>query len=54
MESIEEVLKVAIEMLDEEKNAECKKYLKNALIRFRKANTDNQLKYIKELEDTLK
>lgn len=54
MESIEDVLKIAIEMLEEEKVAECKKYLKGALTRFRKANTDNELKYLKELEDNLK
>jgi len=50
MESIE----VAIELLEEEKNAECKKYLKGALVRINKANTDNELKYMKDLEDNLK
>lgn len=54
MESIEETIQNAIELLNEEKYAECKKYLKSALIRFRKANTDGQLKYMKELEDNLK
>lgn len=54
MESIEEVLNNAIELLEEEKNAECKKYLKGALACIKKANIDNELKYMKELEDNLK
>lgn len=54
MESIEEVLNNAIELLNEEKYTECKKYLKVAIINFKKANTDNELKYMKELEDNLK
>lgn len=54
MESIEDVLKAAIELLEEEKYTECKKYLKVAIINFKKANTDNELKYMKELEDNLK
>lgn len=54
MESIEDVINNAIELLNEEKYTECKKYLKGALVRFKKANTDNELKYMKELEDNLK
>ena len=54
MESVEDILKTAIELLEEEKNAECKKYLKGALVRIKKANIDNELKYMKELEDNLK
>lgn len=54
MESVEDILKNAIKLLEEEKNAECKKYLKSALVRIKKANTDNELKYLKELEDNLK
>lgn len=54
MESIEDVLKMAIELLEEEKSAECRKYLKGALVNIKKANTDNELKYMKELEDNLK
>lgn len=54
MESVEGIINKAIELLDENKNIECKKYLKGALVRIKKANIENELKYIKELEDNLK
>ena len=53
-ESIEEIMNEAIRLLDMEKYAECKKYLKKAKERFKKANTDEELRYLKTLEDNLK
>lgn len=54
MESIEEVLKYAIELLGNGNTTYCRIYLSEALENFKKANSDKELQYMKELEDALK
>lgn len=52
--NIESTLSRALELLNEERYDECKKHLKKAQEEFQKANTDEELKYLKSLEDSLK
>ena len=54
MESIESALDEAIRLLEIEDFTGCKNYLKKAKEIFRKANTDEEMKYLKELESSLK
>ena len=52
MESIEEVLKYAIELLENGNTTYCRIYLSEALENFKKANSDKELQYMKEFSDT--
>lgn len=52
--NIENTISKAIDLLDSERYDECKKHLKKAQEKFQKANTDDELKYLKSLEDCLK
>lgn len=52
--NIESTLSRAIDLLNNEEIDECKKLLKKAKEEFQKANTEEELKYLKTLEDTLK
>lgn len=54
MESIEEVIDEAIRLIESEDYKKCKEYLEKAKENFKKANTDEELKYLKSLEDCLK
>ena len=54
MENIESVINKAIDLLNMEDYAGCKKFLESAKEIFKKANTDKELKYLKSLEDNLK
>lgn len=53
-ESVEDIMNEAIRLLEMERYAECKNYLKKAKEKFKKANTDEELRYLKSLEDKLK
>jgi cellobiose-specific phosphotransferase system component IIA len=54
MESIEEVINEAIRLLENKDISRCKKHLEKAKENFKKANTDEELKYLKSLENSLK
>lgn len=54
IENIENVINTAINLLNVKDYSGCKKFLENAKENFIKANTDEELKYLKSLEDNLK